>query len=78
MSVALFVSLPYFAIMVPSAEATASVLTPERETRIQLALLIAFVAVLLVAWILRPESPPDRRAIGGEEVPARRRRMRRH
>ncbi len=61
MSGALFLSLPYLAIAVPISEGTVSALTPERDTRIQIALVIAFVAVCLVAWILRPDSPPDRR-----------------
>jgi hypothetical protein len=70
-------SLSYFAIMVPRPEASVAVLSPERETRVQVALLIALVAVMLVAWILRPESAPDRRAAGPDEESFRSRRIRR-
>lgn len=62
MAGALSLSLRYWAIMVPSAGGTLSVLTPEREAGIQAALGIAFTALFLVAWVLRPESPPNRRS----------------
>ena len=69
MSGALSLSLRYLAIMVPSADGTVSVLTAEREARIELALLIAFIAICLVARILRPESPPDRRETNASKEP---------
>jgi hypothetical protein len=51
----------YLAILVPSEVGAVSALTPEREARIELALSIAFVAVVFISWVLRPEMPPERR-----------------
>jgi hypothetical protein len=57
----LSLSLHYLAIAVSGANGAISSLAPEREARMQLALLIAFVAICVIAWLLAPESPPSRR-----------------
>ncbi|HEY5962106.1 MAG TPA: hypothetical protein VIV60_36370 [Polyangiaceae bacterium] len=47
-----------FAIMVPRAEATLTTLARSRESAIQLALLIGFVALMIVTGLLFSD-PPD-------------------
>lgn len=75
MSEAMSRSQPYLAILVPSEVGTVSALTPEREARIELALSIAFVAVVFISWVLRPEMAPDRRATNENQDRIRPRRV---
>lgn len=75
MSSALSLSFVYFAIAVHGSDGANPLLTSDREERIQLAMLIAFATLCLVAWLLAPAPSAERPAASEPNEATRRQRM---